>query len=85
MLEHTAVPLLFDILEILTRGPAGRIALTHVTEAAGKLREPLTVGGLTNPLHRQMAGLNELGTREHGNGGLAEDRGVRKRHGKEIG
>ena len=85
MFEHAAVPLLLDVLEIVPRGPAGRIALTHVAEAAGKLGEPLAVGGLADPLHRQMAGLDELGTGEHGNLGLAENRGVRERHGGEIG
>ena len=85
MFEHTAVALLLDVLEVIPRRSVGWIPLTHVAETARELGEPLAVRGLADPLHRQMAGFDELGAGEHGDLGLAENRGVRERHGREIG
>ena len=64
VLEHAAVSLLLDVLQVLARRPARRILLAHVAEPAGELRQPLAVGALSQPVHGQVLGLRERRARE---------------------
>ena len=64
MLEHAAVPLLLDVLEILARHAVGRVLLAHVAETSGKLGEPLAIGALTEPTDPEMIRLQKDRTRE---------------------
>jgi hypothetical protein len=66
VLEDAPVSLLLDVLQIIPRHPTGRIFLAHVTETAGKLRQPLAIGALAEPLHLEMFGLQKDWTREEG-------------------
>ena len=53
VLEHAAVPLLLDVLEVFARRALRRIVLAHVAQPAGEFREPLAVGAVADPGHRQ--------------------------------
>src|ERR1035437_1797481 len=64
VLEHAAVPLLLDVLDIFPRAAAGGILLAHVAEPAGEFRKPLAVGAVADPVDREMRGLHERGARE---------------------
>ncbi|MDB4871739.1 MAG: hypothetical protein JWL97_2743, partial [Gemmatimonadales bacterium] len=64
VLEHAAVPLLLDVLEVLAGRAARGILLTHVAETAGELGEPLAIGALTQPIDAKMVGLDEGRARE---------------------
>jgi hypothetical protein len=74
--QHAAMPLLLDVLEVLTSGSPSRIPLAHVTEPSGELGQPLAIGALTDPLYRHMLGLGKLRTSEHRHGGRTKNGGV---------
>ena len=59
MLEHAAVPLLLDVLEILARHAVGRVLLAHVAETTGEFGEPLTIGALAEPPDPEMIRFQE--------------------------
>jgi hypothetical protein len=73
VLEDGAVALPEDVPEIFGGGPARRIVLAHVAQAAGELGDALAVGRLPFPSHRQVGRLEELGTADEGDAGLAKD------------
>ena len=64
VLEDASVPLLLDVLEVVTRRAVGRVLLAHIAETAGKLREPLAIGAFSEPPDLQMIGLDKDRTRE---------------------
>src|SRR5258708_20459491 len=66
MLEHAAVSLVLDVLQVFARRPPGGIVLTHVAEPPRELRQPLAIAAVALPLDRQMLGFGEIGAREHG-------------------
>ena len=66
MLENASVSLLLDILEVLARCAVGRVLLAHVAETAGKLREPLAIGALSEPADIQVIGLEKDWAGEEG-------------------
>jgi hypothetical protein len=67
------VALSLDVLEIVLRRSPRRIALAHVTEAAGKLRETLATTRVAEPLDGKVTWLREIRTRNDGESGLVED------------
>src|SRR3954469_8714668 len=69
--------LLLDVLEVFARRPARRIALTHVAQAAGELRQPLAIRMLAEPFHGQVRGLEELRPRQQRDLGLVIQMGRR--------
>jgi hypothetical protein len=73
VLEHRAVPLPQDVLEVIRGAPPRRVVLAHVAEPTGELREALPIGGFALPLHRQMRRLEELGPGEERDARLADD------------
>src|SRR5688572_14089251 len=73
MLQHAAMPLLLDVVEVLSRGTLGRIRLAHIAQAAGKLGEALATSSLTEPGDRQVRGFGEVGTREDGDPRFVEE------------
>src|SRR5258706_134417 len=64
VLQHRAVTLLLDVLEVFRRRPIHRIVLAHVAEPAGVLGETLAVACLPAPLHFEMLWFEELRTGE---------------------
>src|SRR6266550_2336853 len=70
VLEHAAVSLLLDVLQIVARRPVRRVFLTHVTEPAGKFGESLAIGALAEPMDLQMIGFEENRTGEEGDYGI---------------
>ena len=54
VLQHAAVALLLDVLQVLARLSLGRIVLAHVTETAGELGELFAAGALADPIDRQV-------------------------------
>jgi len=62
--------LLLDVLEVLARRAIGRVLLAHVAETAGKLREPLAIGALSEPADVQVIGLEKDWAGEEGYYGL---------------
>ena len=64
------MPLLLDVLEVLARLALRRIVLAHVAEPAGELGEPLAVGAVADPVHRQMLRAGEARAREQRQNGL---------------
>ena len=69
MLQHRAVALLLDVLEVIGGGALGRVGLAHVAEPAGEFGEPLAVGRFARPLHAEVRRLDELGAGEQRDGG----------------
>jgi hypothetical protein len=67
------VSLLLDVLQIIPRRPAGGILLAHVTQTAGKLRQPLAVGALAKPFDPEVIGLEESRTGEKSEARLCID------------
>src|ERR1051325_4120309 len=60
VLQHRAVSLLLDVLEILRGGALDRVMLAHVAQPARVFGELLAVARFALPLHRQMRRLDEL-------------------------
>ncbi len=73
VLQHRAVALLLDVLEVFGRRPVCRVVLAHVADPAGELGEALSGGGAALPLHPQVLGLEELGPGDQGDARGAED------------
>ena len=64
VLEDGPVPLLLDVLQILTRGAIGRILLAHVAKPAGELGQALAIGALAQPVNLEMIRFQEDRTRQ---------------------
>src|ERR1051325_2081189 len=84
VLEHGAMTLLLDIVEIIARRPLRRVVLAHVADPTREFGEALSISALADPVHRQMLGRRERRSREEGDRGLVvEMRHEGKRGGKE--
>src|SRR2546430_14555568 len=59
VLEHGAMSLLLDVLEVLGRRPVRRVVLAHVADAPRELGEPLAGRSIPLPLHPQVRRLDE--------------------------
>jgi hypothetical protein len=77
VLQHAAVSLLLDVLEVFARSAAGRIFLAHIAQPAGKFGEPFTIAAVAEPVDRQMSGLAENRAREDCNAWFSENHGGR--------
>src|SRR5688572_26612183 len=73
VLENAAVPLPLDVLEVILRRPARRVALAHVAESAGELRETLATARVAKPFDRKVTWLRELRTRNDRESRLVEE------------
>src|SRR5262249_50160982 len=70
MLQHAAVSLLLDVLEVLAGLPLRRIVLAHVAQPAGELGELLAAGAVADPIDGKMSGRGERRTGEKGDDGF---------------
>jgi hypothetical protein len=62
--------LLLDVLEVFARRAVGRVLLAHVAKTAGKLRQSLAIGALSEPADLQVIGLKKDRTRDESDYGL---------------
>src|SRR5207247_7979754 len=81
VLEHRAVSLLLDVLEVIGGGAIHRVVLAHVAQPSRVLGEALARRGVAEPADFEMLGLEELGPGDQRDAGFAENfhRGVRCR------
>ena len=60
VLQHAAVALLLDVLQILARAARRGIPLTHVAQPSRELGKSLPIRAVTDPVDGQAGGLGEL-------------------------
>src|SRR3954469_18177186 len=77
VLQHRAVSLLLDVLEIFSRCSARRVFLAHVAEASRALSELLAIGAVAKPVDAEMLGLDERWASEKTEAGLGVDQRIR--------